>query len=169
MAYFKNFPQIYYSFSTGLTITAFVMTDILRRVKADDANTLNALSYNAYFVLDGDTPEIVSDKIYGRSDLHWTILIANEILDPRYDWPLSTTALRAYVTDKYGAGNEYAVHHYVNSDGDTVHSSYAGIKTAIANYDYEDGLNEAKRQIRLIKPEFMNDFVTNFTGILSNG
>lgn len=169
MSYFSKFPQIYYSFSTGLTISAFVMTDILRRVKADDYKIANSLSYDQYDILDGDTPEIVADKVYGRSDLHWTILIANEIIDPRYDWPLSTTALRNYVIDKYGEANIYGIHHYVNSDGDVVHSSYAGIKTSVSNYDYEDAINEGKRRIRLIKPRFISEFVNNFSGLLNNG
>jgi hypothetical protein len=61
------------------------------------------------------------------------------------------------------------VHHYINSFGDIVHSSYAGAKTAITNYDYEIELNEAKRRIKIIKPEFVAVFVERFTGLLNDG
>lgn len=170
MAYFKNFPQIFYSFSTGNLIEAFVMTDILARVKVNNANLLNTLSYDEYDILDGETPEIIADKVYNRSDYHWLILIANEIIDPRYDWPLSNAALHNYVTDTYGAGNEYAIHHYINAVGDVVHSSYTdGTKYPVTNFDYEDQINESKRRIQLIKPQFVSQFIQNFVGTLNNG
>ena len=34
--------------------------------------------------------------------------------------------------------------------------------TAISNYTYEDRLQEQKRQIRLIQPRFIDDFVKDF-------
>lgn len=158
-----------YSLSTGSTVDVFVATDFLRRVKVDDINILNTLSYDEYDIQDGDTPEIVADKIYNSPDYHWVILIANEIIDPRFDWPLSTDALRSYITDKYGQGNEYAVHHYENTSGDTVHVSYSGLKTSINNTEYEELINESKRRIRLIKPQFVSMFIESFVGILNNG
>jgi hypothetical protein len=168
MSYFKNFPEILYSFSTGYTISAFVMTDILRRVKMDDANITNLLSYDEYDILDGETPEIIADKVYNDPTYHWVILVANEIIDPRYDWPLSTTALNLYIADKYGTSST-SIHHYYNDDGDVVHISYAGIKYSVTNAQYETELNETKRRIRIVKPEFVPRFVENFVGLLNNG
>ena len=247
MAYFKNFPQILYSFSTGLSIDAFAMTDITRRVKINDFNLQNVMSYDEYDVQDGETPELIADKLYDNPEYHWTLLIVNEIIDPRYDWPLSVEALKNYVEAKYGLGNENAVHHYENSDGDTVYfktytgtvnvgstaggssisvtgngtvfateflttgttvrfnsstsaftvvavnsntsitisggaitaglasaslidnRSYTGAKIAVTNADYEEALNEAKRRIQVVKPEFMSQFTESFVGILNDG
>jgi hypothetical protein len=173
MSYFRNFPQILYSFDTSNSqkVTALTVTDILRRVKADRANVGNVLSYDEYDIGEHETPEMVADKVYNDPQLHWIILITNEILDPRYDWPLSTEMLKAYITDKYGLGNEYAVHHYVSNDSyqDIVHSSYAASKLEVTNFDYEYTLNESKRRISLLKPEFVGQFIQNFTGLLSNG
>ena len=168
MSYFKNFPQLLYSFSTGLTVSAFVVTDILRRVKMDQTDIINLLSYDEYDILDGETPEIIADKLYNDSNYHWVILIANEIIDPRYDWPLSTTALNLYITDKYGSSTA-SIHHYYNADGDIVHSSYAGVKYSMTNAQYETELNETKRRIQVVKPEFVPRFVDNFVGLLKNG
>lgn len=171
MSYFKNFPQILYSFETGQKVSAFLITDILRRVKADQNNITNITSYDEYDIKEGETPEILAHLLYGDSTLHWVILIVNEFIDPRFDWPLSTQSFEAYVTNKYGAGNEYAVHHYVTNDAymDTVHSTYAGAKLPITNYDWEYAVNESKRRIKILKPEFVAQFVQAFTGQLNNG
>jgi hypothetical protein len=173
MSYFSNFPQILYSFDTSASqkVTAFTVTDILRRVKADRNNIQNTLSYDEYDIREFETPEMVADKVYNDPQLHWIILITNEILDPRYDWPLSTPQLQTYVTSKYGTGNEYGIHHYVTNDAyqDIVHSSYTGSKISVTNFDYEYAQNESKRRISILKPEFVGQFIKNFTGLLNNG
>lgn len=165
--YFKNFPLINYSLDGG--ITSFTMTDIFRRVKADGDNILTSTAYDEYDIQDGDTPEVVAHRIYGDTTLHWIILITNEIIDPRYDWPLSTYALNQYIADKYGANNVFATKHFENSDGDVVHSSFAGVKFDISNYVYEERINESKRRIKILKPEFVSVYVERFTGLLNNG
>jgi hypothetical protein len=167
MSYFKQFPTINYTFDTSQTVVAFNIADFTRRVTAEDANLATTLAYDEYDILDGETPEIVSDRLYNNPQYHWIILIANGITDPRFDWPLSVNAFNSYVAGKYA--NIGAVHHYVNNDGDTVHASYAGAKTAISNYDYELAINESKRRIRIVKPEFIPMFTKNFYGTLNNG
>jgi hypothetical protein len=247
MSYFKKFPQILYSFDSGNSVGAFTVTDVMRRVKANDANIRNVLSYDEYDVRDGETPEILADKVYNDSGLHWVILIANEILDPRWDWPVDTLSLQNYIEGKYGLANINAVHHYENTSGDTVYfktyagnvdiaitgasssiavvgnntafltefvntgvtvrfnasttaytvvainsntsltlsgsaitsavnagsmidnNSYLGSKTAVTNTDYELSINESKRRIKILKAQFVPQFVQNFTGLLTNG
>ena len=56
-------------------------------------------------MIDGETPEIVADKFYNDSELYWIILMANEMIDPRFDWPLSYVNLLNYVDNKYGTAN----------------------------------------------------------------
>jgi len=165
--YFEKFPLIRYSLDGGLT--TFLMTDFFRRVKADRINIQSSLAYDEYDVHQGETPEILADKLYGDSNFHWVILIANEIIDPRWDWPLDEVILKRYVEDKYGLANIYATHHYENAAGDVVHSSYVLTKTAVNNYEYEIIKNEAKRRISVIKPQYLNAFVTNFTKAIQAG
>jgi hypothetical protein len=170
MSYFKSFPQILYSFDTGQTVTAFAMTDILRRVKANTRTIIGTLSYDEYDIQDGETPEIIADKVYNDPTLHWVILLLNEIIDPRFDWPLDVEALRRYITSKYGAGNEESVHHFVNELNDIVHPSYTGGAVFfVTNTVHEEQVNETKRRIRLIKPQFVNKFVDSFREVLNNG
>jgi hypothetical protein len=165
--YFENFPQVIYSLDSGLT--SFNIVDVFTRVKADVQKTLTRTTYDEYDVRDGETPEILADKFYGNVNLYWIILIANEILDPRFDWPLTTQQLSSYITGKYGVGYENDIHHYVTNDSyaDVVHSSYAGSKLSVTNTVYEEGLNDAKRRIKILKRQFVPDFVNNFNRILN--
>jgi hypothetical protein len=163
--YFKNFPLMNYSLDGGTT--TFLATDFFRRIVARTNNILGATAYTKYVILEGETPDILADKLYNDTNLYWVILVANNIMDPRWEWPLSTLALNAYITDKYGAGNEYAIHHYENILGDVVHSSYAGVKTAINNSYYENQLNEDKRSISVLKAQFVPTFLDSFNGLLN--
>ena len=167
MSYFKNFPIINYSMDGART--AFQVTDFFRRIKADKGNIETSLAYYEYQVRDGETPENLSANIYGKSEYHWVFLIVNEIIDPRWDWPMTASTLLRYVQNKYGAGQELATHHYENEDGDVVHVNYAGIKYSITNYDYEDQLNEQRRNIKVLKPRFLAEFVDGFMTKVKNG
>lgn len=165
--YFRNFPFISYSLDSG--VTAFTATDFFRRVKANAQGVLGSTAYDEYDIKEGETPDILADKLYGDTELHWVILITNDIIDPRYEWPQTEQALLPFIYEKYGKDNIGDVHHYVNADGDIVHSSYAGAKTAVTNYEYELTQNEAKRRIKVIKPIYVSKFIESFIGILNNG
>lgn len=67
-----------------------------------------------YEVQDGDTPEILAEKIYGDTGAGWMIMYANNIHDPFFDWPLETDAFNKYIIGKYGsiAAAKTTVHHY---------------------------------------------------------
>ena len=58
---------------------------------------------------------------------------------------------------------------YENEYGDVVHSSYAGTKSAISNLDYETTLNEARRNIIMLKPVYVAKFVDSFNNLIING
>ena len=157
-----------YSLDGGLT--TFTMTDIFRRIKADKADIQNSLAYDEYDIRSGETPEILADKIYGDVNLHWVLLVINEIIDPRFDWPMEENVLYNYIENKYGTDNMYAVHHYINNDGDVVHSSYAlGAKTPVSNFEYEVALNESKRRINVLKPIYVSAFVKSFERAMGTG
>jgi hypothetical protein len=91
MSYFNKFPLIEYTFDSGKTTKIGV--DILKRVgfKESIKNTIELFS--EYEIIDGETPEMVSNKIYGDPSLHWVIMLMNDIVNPYYDWPLSTRVL----------------------------------------------------------------------------
>lgn len=160
MSYFKHFPIINFSLDDG--VTSFQIADIFRRVKAVDNNIDTSLLYDKYDIREGETPEIVADKFYNNSANHWVILLTNGIVDPRYDWPLGNEQLLAYIKRKYDITEVYDTLHYVNDDGDVVHSSYAGTKYPVSYFTYEETINEAKRPIKVLKARYVPQFVRSF-------
>ena len=78
--------------------------------------------------------------------------------NPYYDWPLRYYDLKKFVTKKYGVANMNAVHHYEDADGFQVDSTAPGA-TAITNFLHEETLNDAKRSINMIRPEFVPEIV----------
>ena len=166
------FPNIYYSAKGDGKFT--IMKDILSRVKLIANVKENILGFDYYDVQDGETPEMIAHKYYGDVNLHWTILVANDIVDYYNDWPMSVQKFEKFVFDKYD--NPQAIHHYEISQtsGETTTTIDIGMNTtdypsatAISNYTYEDRLQEQKRQIRLISPDFISQFVSEFEKKLS--
>ena len=102
-------------------------------------------------------------------ELHWTIFVANNIVDYYEDWPMSVQRFEEFVKEKYE--NPQAIHHYeiTQTSGDTEQTINVGMNTTdypsatpISNYTYEDRLQEQKRQIRLIQPRFIPQIVEEF-------
>ena len=110
--YFQNFPYTYYSLDN--TSTVQIVTDITNRAVISDEVKSNLSIYDEYDIIDGETPEIVADKFYNNPELHWVVLNYNDIIDPRFDWPLSTNDLNNYVDSKYTSVN--GIHHYEDND-----------------------------------------------------
>lgn len=109
--YFQNFPYTYYSLDNVKTVQ--LVTDITNRAVISDEVKTNLSLYDEYDIKDGETPELVADRFYNNPELHWIVLQYNEIIDPRFDWPLSTNDLNNYVAGKYVSVN--GVHHYEDS------------------------------------------------------
>lgn len=80
---------------------------------------------------------------------------------------MSSAMLRNYIKRKYSIENVDAVKHYINDDDEIVHSSYAGTKYPVSYFDYEEAINESKRRINIIKPQFLPAFVNSFKGSLN--
>ena len=167
MTYFDMFPNIYYSAKGDGKFT--IMKDLLARVKLIANVKDNILGFDYYDVKDGETPEMIAHKYYGDVNLHWTILVVNDVIDYYEDWPMSVQRFEQFVKDKYD--NPQGIHHYEISQtsGDTTVKIDVGMNTteypsatAISNYQYEDSLQEKKRQIRLIGTRYIDSFVKEF-------
>ena len=98
MSYFDMLPNIYYSAKGDGKFT--VMKDLLSRVKIIANVKENILGFDYYDVKDGETPEMIAHKYYGDVNMHWTILVANDIVDYYEDWPMSTHKFEEFVKDK---------------------------------------------------------------------
>jgi hypothetical protein len=77
---------------------------------------------------------------------------------------MSTYNLERHITQKYGSGNEYDTHHYIDSRGFIVDSTNP-TATSVSNYQYEDELNETKRRIKIIAPSVIGAVLKTFNNI----
>lgn len=104
--YFNYFPKEYYFLSNDSS-SLDVITNITSKFKFEDDFKNNTVVYYEYEVQDGDTPEIVSYKLYGSVEKHWIILAMNDIINPQMDWPIEQNSLIKLIDKKYQA-SEYA-------------------------------------------------------------
>jgi hypothetical protein len=93
MKYFENFPSIKY----GNT----AVTNISARVKfLETAKKQNVLFY-PYTIKDGERAENLAFDYYDSTDFVWLVYLINDIVDPYYDWPLSSKNLDKFIAQKY--------------------------------------------------------------------
>jgi len=161
--YFKNFPSFIYNYDIAGVDTALLVKDITRNVRFRQQILANITVYDEYDILDGETPEHISEKIYGNPDYFWVIMLSNDRYDYVNDFPLPQFTLEQYISDKYP--NPYGVHHYLNVNGFVVDSSYAGA-IAVTNKDYEYGVNETKRRIKIIPKFYIDKVLTDYKKII---
>lgn len=99
--YFKDFPQFLYDFNYGNKIKTSVVLDITRNVRIKKEILQNITLYDEYDIVDGETPEIISEKFYGTPEYHWVVMLANGKYDYRADFPLIESVLQKHISDVY--------------------------------------------------------------------
>lgn len=170
--YFKELPEILYKdlLNTGKYKE---VKNFFRRVRLkNQINTL--LTYTrTYKIQDGETPELVAYKFYKDSDLYWIILLVNNIINIKEEWPLSTQELSDSIIEKYGS-KMHEIRYYetleiknssgeillkngiiVNSNfvykyydtGQNITLSGSQVVKSITNFEHEDRINENKTNI----------------------
>ena len=176
MSYFSKFPLMTYDIKGDKNYK--LLPDILRRVKLRSGLRSGMFIFDNYDVVDGERPEDLAFKLYGDPELHWVILMTNNITDRYYQWPLTQPQFQEHMTDKYGAGNEDAVHHYekTQDSGPTSSTDHSHLVecnegdegfSIISNRDYEYRKQDEYRQIRLLDPRFLGTFVEEFNNLIN--
>lgn len=208
--YFNYFPKVPY-FLNDRDTSLDAVTNLTTKFKFDNTFKENSVVYYDYIVRDGETPEIIADKLYGSSERHWIILLINDIVHPQIDWPIEQNSLIKLIDKKYEpfadvANNETGLQwsqsnikeYYVSeeiknlSDNSTTISInqitpavYANTINTVENYtlssnvtvtvsktkstktyyDYEIENNESKRNIKLLKNEFIPTIEEEFKNL----
>lgn len=145
----------------------------------------NLAFFEKYKIVGNDRPDNVAFEIYDDSSLDWVILLSNNILNIQSEWPLPQTDFDRFVLDKYGDYDTLynGIHHYEtievkNTQGVTivpaglqVDSSYSvsyydfftdlqvttgNLATPITNYEYEEKVDNDKRNIFILKSRYLN-------------
>jgi hypothetical protein len=101
MAYFSYFPSLSYALDKDDLSKLIVAKDITVRAKISEYFKNAAITSLPYEIQDGERPETLSHRVYDRSDLHWLILLFNEIQDPTFEWPLSSAELESHIAQRY--------------------------------------------------------------------
>ncbi len=171
--YFDAFPVIPYDSKGDLNYKD--VTNLLRRVGMRAKLKSNTLLYDTYNVKEGETPEIIAHKLYGDAQLHWIILLINDITDRYHQWPMSGGQFLDYLNDKYS--NPDAIHHYetTQTSGDTKvkievfnevdDDAYTGL-TPITNREFEEQEQDKRRKIRLLDPSFVEQFIDEYKKLI---
>lgn len=170
-SYFKNFPTVQYGQHSlrNVVLKAAFAKELLNSVD----------SFYPYTVKGDESPTLVSFNYYGSIKYVWLIFLANDIVDPYYDWPLSQVAFNEFVAKKYGSIEAAAfisnAKYYRNPDykylmtATTYNNITVGERigwSPISNYDYELEINENKRKIRLVDNAIANDISLELEKIL---
>ena len=145
----------------------------------------NLAFFEKYKIVGDDRPDNVAFEIYNDSSLDWIVLLSNNVLNVQSEWPLPQTDFDRFVLGKYGDYDTLynGIHHYEteevkNSQGITivpaglqVDSSYSvsyydffielpittgNISVPITNYEYEEKVENDKRNIFFLKPRYLN-------------
>ena len=169
--YFQNFPLIPYD-SVGNGDYKLV-TNLLKRVALRTKVRTNTLLFDTYDVKEGETPEMLADKLYGDPNLHWIIMYVNNITDRYHQWPLTTPQFLAFINEKYS--NPDGLHHYeiTQTSGDTTvtidigtdNTEHSGA-TLITNREFEEKRQDTLRSIRLLDPAYVDQFVEEFENLI---
>jgi hypothetical protein len=178
MSYFDKFPLMAYDMKGNQKYK--LLPNILRRVKLRSGIRSGAFLFDNYDVKDGERPEDIAFKHFGDAEYHWVILMTNNVTDRYYQWPLSQPQFAEHLTDKYGAGNEDATHHFekttdsgkTSSSGPNDFSHLVecneddGNPAIISNRQYEQRKQDEYRQIRLLSKNYLKTFVNEFESLI---
>lgn len=145
MSYFANFPKLIYSTSLGIKNFKLV-PNILARVNFLKGILTNTQIYYSYDVKEEEKPEDVAFRFYQDPMKHWIILLANEIIDPQYDWPMSERNLNEFINKKYSSyellldsseiySDEYQIGE-IAYQGSTIDASY--FESTVVSYNNVD-------------------------------
>ena len=184
MGYFRELPNLLYpSFLPEKTssLDFIEVKNIFRRIKVRDDLFNNFTVFNKYEIPEGARPDTVAEVIFGSPNLDWVVLTVAGILNVRNEWPLSNRDLYNYANNKYGESLNStrffettevkdSSGRLILPKGKVVDSNFTipkpGTPTAtlnpvvgISNYEYETRLNDEKRNINILRKEYLNQFV----------
>lgn len=159
--------------------------NLFKRGKLREDIAQNLSFFTKYSIKGNDRPDNVAFEVYGDSNLDWVVLISNNIINVQSEWPMTQQAFDEYVLDKYEDYDTLynGIHHYEtlevkNSQGVTIvpaglqvdqdytvtfydfftdgYEIKTDIVVPVTNYEYEDNLENKKRDIFLLKARYLN-------------
>ena len=195
MAYFKELPDISYVSllpNSSKNDDRITIKNLFKRAKlrSDVDQAITAFEY--YEIKENTRPDVIAEQIYDDPELDWVILITNNITNIRDQWPLSHNDLYNYCLEKYGSDEGIQeVHHWETQEvkdtyGRTimegklvvdegfqftyVKDDYSAVivspAQSVSNFTYEQRVNESKRRIKILKPEYLPALITDMRNMM---
>ena len=157
--------------------------NLFRRIKLREDIFQDSTVFEKYQVRGDDRPDNIANQFYGRPDYDWIVLVSNNIVNIQTEWPMPQNTFDTFILNKYGTyQNANAVRHYETREvknsqgvvivpaGQIVDKGYSytyyeefqqafvdtgDITVEVTNYDYETRIEEAKRNISLLKRRYL--------------
>ncbi len=191
MTYFRELPNLNYQSTSSDRSSSedyVVVKNIFRRAKLRDDLKYVFTSLVDYYIRDGIRPDQVADDVYGDPELDWVVLTSANVINVRDEWPLDSYEIYNYSLNKYGKDLNQ-IRHYETTEvkdssdrlilpkGKVVDSGFTipdpSSPTAtlnpvagVTNYEYETKLNDEKRSIYIISPEYLQVFLNDMRDIM---
>ena len=192
MGYFRELPNLLYpSFlpNKNSSLDFIEIKNLFRRAKLRDDLQNNFTVFEKYEIPMGLRPDTVAEELYGSDELDWVVLTVAGILNVRNEWPLSDRDLYEYSLDKYGESLNstrfFETKEIKDSNGrlilpkgKVVDSNFTipkpGEPTAtlnpvvgISNYEYETRINDEKRNIFVLREEYLQQFLNDMRELMT--
>ena len=192
MGYFRELPNLLYpSFlpNKKSSLDYIRVKNVFRRVKVRDDLYNNFVIFQKYEIPEGARPDNVSEELFGTPNLDWVVLTVAGIINVRNEWPLSNHELYNYANDKYGdslnSTRFFETTEVKNADGKLIlpkgkvvdnnftipnptnPSATLNPVVGISNFIYETRINDEKRNIFVLRLEYLQEFVNDFRELMT--
>ena len=194
MSYFRELPNIFYqsqSKDRNSSNDYVLVKNLFRRTKLrDDIQSVVTL-FNKYQISPGERPDTIAEYLYGDPGLDWVVMMTANIINIRDQWPLSDKELYEYADNKYGNKLNDVRYYETTEVKDSLNrlilpkgkivdqdfkipdpsSSTTDLNpvVSVSNYVHEVRENDKKRQIFVLKPEFLGMFLEDMRNEMKYG
>ena len=192
-AYFRQLPNLDYPSLSNDRSSVYdyeTVKNIFKRAIIRNDIFEEVTAFTKYSVQGDERPDQVADTMYKDSTLDWVVLTTNNIIHVRDEWPMGNQDFLTYLNDKYTAEELANIHHYetevvrdsngklIQLSGITVPEGHSvtfvdnGVlrtESKIKSFsflEHETNLNDAKRNINILRPEYLNLFLEEFGDIM---
>jgi len=192
MGYFRELPNLLYpSFLPNKvsSLDYIEVKNLFRRVKVRNDLYNNFVVFQKYEIPEGARPDTVAEDLYGTPNFDWVVLTTAGITNIRNEWPLSNHDLYNYVEKKYGnslnstrffetAEVKDGNGRLILPKGKVVDSNFTipnptnpsatlNPVVGISNFVYETRLNEEKRNINILREDYLSQFVEDMKALMT--
>ena len=192
-SYFRQLPDLDYPSLANDRKSAYdyqKVKNIFKRAVIRDDLFDEVVAFTKYSVVGDERPDQVAYNFYGDSGLDWVVLTTNNIIHVRDEWPMGNQDFLTYLNEKYTAEQLSNIHHYetklirdsrgrlIQPEGLTVPAGHSisfldngalrteSQLTSFTFLEHENNVNDKKRDIDILRPEYLSVFLENFAEIM---